>query len=88
MNILNLGLLSKLRRIFANGYINRRFGTNRTPAVQKLSIFADFLPIKSVMDSQFRYLPKSSKGLSLLYIGCGNGYFLVNANEMGWTLQV
>jgi 2-polyprenyl-3-methyl-5-hydroxy-6-metoxy-1,4-benzoquinol methylase len=79
-----LGLLRQVRRMLVNGYINRHYGTCRSPAMDRCAMFVDWLPVRSVMDSQFRYLPKPSRGQSLLDIGCGNGDFLLNAQEMGW----
>jgi 2-polyprenyl-3-methyl-5-hydroxy-6-metoxy-1,4-benzoquinol methylase len=84
INIANLSLYRRVRRMLANGYINKRYGTKRYPATERLSLFAELLPIMSAMDSQFRYLPRPIEGQCLLDIGCGNGDFLIRANEMGW----
>jgi 2-polyprenyl-3-methyl-5-hydroxy-6-metoxy-1,4-benzoquinol methylase len=44
-----------------------------------------FLPrLTSVLDAQYRFLPKPFDGQCLLDVGCGNGDFLVNAKEVGW----
>ncbi len=79
-----LSFFRKIRRMFANGYINRRYGTTRLPAIERSAMFAQWFPVRSVMDSQFRYLPRPIQGQCLLDIGCGNGDFLINAKEMGW----
>ncbi|MDA3875628.1 MAG: class I SAM-dependent methyltransferase, partial [Halothiobacillus sp.] len=38
------------------------------------------------LDKGFRYLPKPAQGQRLLDIGCGNGDFLVSAQEAGWQV--
>jgi 2-polyprenyl-3-methyl-5-hydroxy-6-metoxy-1,4-benzoquinol methylase len=84
IDLAKLSFLRRIRRTIANGYINYRYGTNRSPAIEGFTIFADWFPQRSVLDSQFRYLPKPNRGQSLLDIGCGNGDFLIKAKEMGW----
>lgn len=83
-----LSTLRRLRRRVANGYVNRRFGTQRQPASNLGAVLLASLPsIRHRLDAKFRFLPRPRPGQSLLDVGCGNGGFLCNAAEAGWTVS-
>ena len=77
-----------MRRMLANGYLNYRFGTRRRPAAALGVWAAELFPARrQSLDTEFRYLPKPLQGQRLLDIGCGNGDFLVSAQEAGWDIS-
>jgi 2-polyprenyl-3-methyl-5-hydroxy-6-metoxy-1,4-benzoquinol methylase len=81
----HLGILRLARRVFANGYLNFKYGLKRRPSIMFGVWLLHFLPrLTSVLDAQYRFLPKPFDGQCLLDVGCGNGDFLVNAKEVGW----
>jgi 2-polyprenyl-3-methyl-5-hydroxy-6-metoxy-1,4-benzoquinol methylase len=83
--IAEIGFLRSIRRIFANGYLNSKYGSKRKPSIQIGAWILQFFPrLTSVLDAQYRFLPNPLCGQSLLDIGCGNGDFLLKANEVGW----
>ena len=83
----NSGPLHRLKLRLSNGYMNQRYGTRREPASQSGRWLAKLLPRqRQRLDVEFRYLPKPRVGQTLLDIGCGNGDFLLNAREAGWSV--
>ena len=87
-NSTQLGVFRRLRRMMSNGYLNRRYGTQRQPASGLGQGVAMLLPgQRQALDTEFRYLPKPAQGQRLLDIGCGNGSFLVSAREAGWQVS-
>lgn len=71
-----------------NGYLNRRFGMRRYPAIGVgYHILCLIEPVRLKLEYYGRHLPRisSKSSATLLDIGCGNGAFLNRANEMGWT---
>ena len=84
----DLGLFRRLRRMLANGYLNNRYGAKREPSLNLGVWLVKLLPRQSsILDMQYRYLPKPIQGQALLDIGCGNGDFLLNAREAGWVVS-
>ena len=78
----------RVRRMLANGYINRRYGTRYVPESAVGSAVARVLPgLRQSLDIKFRYLPKPIRGQTLLDIGCGNGDFLATARDAGWEVM-
>lgn len=71
-----------------HGYLNHRFGMERRPASKwGVPFFAAFPPLRLKLDYYGRHLfaatfPQQGQ---LLDVGCGNGAFLVRAEEMGWN---
>ena len=83
-----LGVFRLLRRMLANGYLNHRYGVKREPASSLGAWMVKCVPgQRSVLDMQYRYLPKPTPSQCLLDIGCGNGDFLVNARVAGWQVS-
>lgn len=83
----SISVFRRLRRMLGNGYLNYKYGTPRKLSSGFGIFFATIFPRqRQVMDIGFRYLPKPTTGQRLLDIGCGNGDFLINAQEAGWSV--
>lgn len=80
-------LLRRLRSALANGYRNRRFGTDLEPASQLGYVAGRLFPlIATPLDVEYRYLPRRSKQFQkLLDVGCGGGHWLLRAQQAGWN---
>ena len=82
-----LSWLHRLRRVFANGYRNNRFGTKLQPASRLGVVAAKILPNqRRVIDAEFRHISRATPGMRLLDVGCGNGGFLIFARSAGWDV--
>jgi 2-polyprenyl-3-methyl-5-hydroxy-6-metoxy-1,4-benzoquinol methylase len=83
-----LGPLRRMRRALANGYHNARFGTRREPHLGVGAWLAHVIPgERAILDAQARHLARAKPGQTLLDVGCGDGYFLRFATEMGWKAE-
>lgn len=83
----SISLFRQFRRAIANSYRNYRFGTKDYPA-NLLGLVISF-PLKkgrSIVDAGMRHLPKISKKMKLLDLGCGNGAFLFHTSNAGWDV--
>lgn len=72
-------------RSLANGYCNRRYGTDKRPA-NALGYYAllCFPARRAAIDAAMRHLPPPESGARVLDVGCGSGVFLRQAHAMGW----
>lgn len=87
-NASKFGITRRLRRMMSNGYLNHIYGTKMQPSSILGPWIAKLMPHRrQMLDNRFRYLPKTIKGKRLLDIGCGNGDFLVSAQEAGWQVS-
>jgi 2-polyprenyl-3-methyl-5-hydroxy-6-metoxy-1,4-benzoquinol methylase len=73
------------RRQFANGYRNWQYGTREQPANFLGVALAYLLPqTRTLLDVEFRYLPRPWPGARVLDVGAGGGTFLRWAAAAGW----
>lgn len=77
-----------LRRLLANGYTNQKYGTKRFPSA-KLGYWVALLfgNLRQEFAVAYRYLPKPTTNQRLLDVGCGNGEFLLSAQDAGWDVM-
>lgn len=77
--------LRRLRRSFANGYRNWRYGTQEEPATA-LGIWAvsAFPRARRLVDAGMRFIPRGSSDRRLLDVGAGNGEYLLSIQSAGW----
>ena len=87
--IRRIGPLRTLLHDWLNGYINACYGLNRQPAsTLGRWMIPLFPPIRAAADTECRHLTRPpAGGGALLDIGCGNGRFLMLAQEMGWNAE-
>lgn len=70
----------------ANGYLNHRFGANRSPSIGLgAAIIRCLPPVRHQLDYFYRHLPATPG--RLLDVGCGNGSFLLRARDSGWIVE-
>lgn len=83
----SLSFFRYIRRALANGYLNKRFGSQYSPA-WKLGIYVSWLfpDRRKILDRRLRNLPKLKKDGRLLDVGFGSGDFLKLAQDIGWSV--
>ena len=72
-----------------NGYMNHRYAVKRSPALAAGRWLIPWMaPLRSAADCECRHLPHlPDRGGHLLDVGCGNGGFLILAQEAGWQVK-
>jgi len=83
-----LSLFRKLRRTLANGYINWRYSTKKSPSSKVgIPLLLCLWPLKNSIDRTYRHMPRIPAGGGvLLDVGCGNCAFLEVAKSSGWCV--
>jgi 2-polyprenyl-3-methyl-5-hydroxy-6-metoxy-1,4-benzoquinol methylase len=71
----------------ANGYLKKAYGMQGESANWLGYYLAKLFPsYRSIADAAIRHLPHPNPGAKLLDVGCGNGDFLVRAQNTGWQV--
>lgn len=78
-----------LKCALKNGYINRQYHVQKKPALFLGTVFGSHLnPVEqSRIAGTFRRLQLPSAGGVLLDVGCGNGAFLRQMRDLGWSVM-
>ncbi len=82
-------ILQTIIRGLKNGYINHHYQIKKNPEIRVGRWLIPLIPpIRSVADCSFRHITISgSTRRRLLDIGCGNGSYLLLAQEAGWDVE-
>ncbi|HKU17796.1 MAG TPA: class I SAM-dependent methyltransferase [Candidatus Saccharimonadales bacterium] len=83
------GGVHSMLHAWINGYQNANYGTRREPAsVAGRWLLPLFPSLRAAADAECRHLRRSVVGGNhLLDVGCGNGGFLVLAQQAGWVVR-
>lgn len=83
------GIVRTLLHDLIAGYQNGRYNVRRHPSLAAGRWILPFLPsLRAAADAECRHLPvRPSNGGYLLDVGCGNGGFMVLANQAGWQVK-
>lgn len=84
-----MGRVRTLLHDWINGYENRRYDVQRPFASPVGRWLLPLLPsLRAAADTECRHLPRLPKGGGrLLDVGCGNGGFLMLAQQAGWQVE-
>jgi SAM-dependent methyltransferase len=77
-----------IRNAICNGYLNKRYGYDLSPASRLGPIVARVLAKRrTYADRMVRHLPRFGGRRRLLDVGCGEGAFLTAMRRAGWDIQ-
>ena len=82
-----LNIIKKYRRLLVNGYTNNKYSTTDLPAAKHGAVVvALLLPLKLILDREYRNLMRPRKNETLLDVGCGGLFFLQKALSIGYEV--